>query len=69
MTFKVGKLRINLMMTHRWEKDLDYWQKEKWNDFRFGPRIRYWDNPNISVLFGFYLIVAKVWITFSKSLK
>lgn len=64
MRFKIGRLGITIMFKHRWQKDLSYWQKEKWNDFRFGPRVRYYNNPKISVLFGFYLIIANTWIVF-----
>ncbi len=54
------------MLTHRWQKGMDRWEKEKWNDFRLGPRLKYYTNPNMSLLLGFYLIVAKFWVVFNK---
>ena len=65
--FKFGRLGVTVVLKHRWQKDLNYWDKEKWNDFRLGPRIRYYGNPKISILFGFYLIVANFWIVFYKN--
>jgi hypothetical protein len=64
MRFKIGRLGINIMYTHRWQKNLNYWDKERWNDFRLGPRVRYYDSPKVSILFGLYLIVAKFCIVF-----
>ena len=67
MKFKVGNLSIIVTFKHRWQKNLNYWDKERWNDFRFGLRVRYWGNPKTSVLFGFYLVVANFWIVFYKN--
>jgi len=64
MRFKFYRFGVTIVFKHRWQKDLDYWSKERWNDFRLGPRIRYYNNPKKSVLFGFYLIVANFWIAF-----
>ena len=64
MKFKIGRLGVVMMLTHRWQKDLNYWDKERWNDFRLGLRVRYYSNPKKSVLFGGYLIVTKFWIVF-----
>lgn len=62
MTFKFGRFGVVLMLKHRWQKNLSYWEKERWNDFRLGPRVRYFGGPKTSVLFGFYLIFAKFWL-------
>jgi len=46
-------------------KGLNFYQKEKWNDFRLGFRVRYWDNPT-QISIGLYLIFFKVWVVFYK---
>lgn len=66
MRFKIGNLGISVIVTHRWQKDLNFYQKDKWNDFRLGPRVRYWDKPK-QLLIGFYLIFLKFWIVFYKN--
>jgi len=33
MRFKIKNLGVSLILTHRWQKGLNFYQKEKWNDF------------------------------------
>jgi len=65
MRFKIKNLGVSLILTHRWQKGLNFYQKEKWNDFRLGTRVRYWDNPT-QISIGLYLIFFKVWVVFYK---
>jgi hypothetical protein len=65
--FRVGKLNVSFILKHRWEKNLDHWDKDKWNELRLGPYIRFHKTPHKSLMIGFYLIVAKTWFTFFKT--
>jgi hypothetical protein len=65
--FTIGKIRISLILKHRWQKNQDRWEKDKWDELRLGLWFRYYKNPHKSLSLGSYLIVAKTWISFSKS--
>lgn len=65
--FTIGKVRICLILKHRWQKNQDRWEKDKWNELRLGLWFRSSKNPHKSLSIGSYLIVIKTWISISES--
>lgn len=83
MIFKMKILgwRINFVFRHRYEKDLDLWERRKWNDYKLGVWFKInklvgkpKDGPAIigkkgtttnSYMFGVELILCRFWIDIS----
>lgn len=66
--FNIGKIRISFILKHRWQKNQDRWEEDKWNELRLGTWLRCHKNPHKSLLLGFYLVIAKTWVSISKSI-
>ena len=58
----VGPIKFVTILKHRWERDLSYYEKDKWDCIKLGPWFRYHKGQEKSVIIGLHLLVLKFWV-------